>query len=279
MKKNLLLLSFTLVVALTHAQIPNPSFENWTGGDPDQWFTSNIPGFALVTQVTTAHAGSSAARCDVQDIFGFSFPGVLSLGPTGTGVHTATAPQAIHGWYIMNSDSDDYEIVAIGMWQNNDSTGGGGAFLTNTSVYKEFVANVYYFTGSPNGDSIIMVFLMSNASGFVHDASYFIVDDLSLGLPSGIGDLNNGTYEGLESISPNPGGDVSQIIYDIRETGNTVLRIYDVTGKMVEQLVNEKQSPGRYKALADLTGLAAGTYICRLTTGIYTDVSKLIVAR
>ncbi|HYV92214.1 MAG TPA: T9SS type A sorting domain-containing protein [Chitinophagales bacterium] len=279
MKKHLLLLSNLLLAANIYAQIPNPSFENWSAGDPVGWYTGNGP-YEFVSQVNTAHQGSSAARLNVIDVYGFAFSAPFSLGTNGTGVHTASAPIAVHGWYMMNAVNGDYELVSIGMLQNNAYTGAGYVQLGNSSVYKEFVANMFYYSGVPNGDSLIILCLMSNDSaGIPHIGSYFIMDDLSFGALSGIGDLNNGTLAGIESITPNPGSDVAQIIYNIRESGNTNLCIYSMDGKMVQQLVNENQSPGRYKAIADITELHAGTYICRLTTGVFTNVSKLVVER
>jgi hypothetical protein len=281
MKKYILLFSFLLVITITNGQIPNASFENWTGGDPDQWFTSNIPGNAFVTQVTNAHAGNSAAQCNVLNFFGTPFSAPFALGQNAQGVHTSTAPLAIHGWYIMNSVGGDYDLASILMRQGNNITGGGILKLTNTIVYKEFIMNVLYDSGTPNGDSLFIAFdiLNDSSSSPLHIGSYAILDDLSFGPLSGIGDVNNGTYVGLESVSPNPCGDVTQIIYDIRKSGNTILCIYDMNGKMVQQLVNENQSPGRYKAFATLSDLSPGAYITRLTTGDLTDVKKLVVER
>jgi len=281
MKTYILLFSFLFVITLTYGQIPNASFENWTSGSPDQWFTANIVGNNFVTQVTNAHAGNSAAQCNILDFFGTPFSAPFALGSTGSGVHTATAPLAIHGWYIMNSVGGDYSLATALMWQNNLPAGEGTAHLTNTSVYKEFVMNMSYTSGIPNGDSLYLFFVMTNdsSSAPLHMGSNTILDDLSFGALSGIGDVNNGTYEGIESITPNPGGDVAQIIYDLRKSGNTTLCIYDMNGKMIQQLVNENQSPGRYKAFATLSDLSPGTYIYRLMSGDFTDVRKLVVGR
>lgn len=273
-------LIFSCAVAL--AQIPNASFENWTAGDPNQWFTgNNPPTMIFTTQDNNAHAGNSAARCDVLDIYGFAFSSILALGSEGTGVNTAIAPEAVHGWYIANLDSGDIIYVSIGMWESNNYTGAGVAILNSTNVYKEFIANVYYISGIPNGDSLGIFFLMApdSNSQSVHTASYFIVDDLAFGLPTGIGDVNNGSFPGLETISPNPCTDEAQIIYNMVVSGKTDLSIYDLNGRMVKSVVNEQQTPGRYKAYADLSDLPAGTYICRLMNDSGTDFRKVLVQR
>lgn len=48
------------------AQIPNAGFENWTGGEPDNWFTNNLAGvLTLATQSNDARSGSSALKLEM----------------------------------------------------------------------------------------------------------------------------------------------------------------------------------------------------------------------
>jgi len=42
------------------------------------------------------------------------------------------------------------------------------------------------------------------------------------------------------------------------------LRVYDVLGREVAVLVNERKAPGTYDARFDAHGVASGLYICRL---------------
>lgn len=281
-KQFLLIVPLLLLCTLTLAQIPNASFENWTGGDPNNWFTSNNPPFLIfITESNNAHAGSSAAECHPVEFQGFVVSPLFALGTNGEGANTAIAPEAVHGWYIANLDSGDQAITAIGMMDNNGITGAGVAYFTTTSVYKEFVANMYYYTGSPNGDSISIFFLMTpdSSSETLHIGSYYIVDDLSFGAPTGTDDVNNSALPGLKTISPNPGSDEAQIIYSIRRSGKTDLSIYDLNGRMIKSVVNEQQTPGRYKAFANLSDLPAGTYVCRLMSDGTTDFRKVMVQR
>ena len=279
MKKHLLLaITLQLVIIGAHAQIPNASFENWTGGNPDNWLTANSPYTVFVTQVNNAHEGNSALRNDVLSILNYTFTSPLILGNTGQGVAISSAPEAIHGWYIFNSEGDDnFQAFALVLDNAGNLTGGGELDLAPTSVYTEFVINMVYYTGSPNGDSLIIGFAMNNDSaGVVHTGSYYILDDLSYGLPTGVEDVSSQTT-GLEPIFPNPASAKAQIIYSIKSSGNTELNIYDATGRLIKSLVNQVQSQGRYKALADVTDLPSGTYICKLSGGEKTDVQKLMV--
>jgi len=279
MKKNLLLAFCVIVLGvISHAQIPNAGFENWTGGNPDHWLTGNSGQATFITQSSTAHEGSSAARSDVVTIFSVSIASPLLLGDNGEGTHTSTAPAAIHGWYILNSVSGDYFWAVAGMLDNNgNDTGAGETNLDATSVYKEFGINLYYSSGSPNGDSLLLDFAIGNDNTFTpHDGSYFIVDDLSFGSLVGIDDAAINPA-GLESICPNPASSRSEIIYNIASSGVTTLNIYDATGRLVKSLVNEKQSPGRYKALTNVSDLPSGIYFCKLSTSKKIEVQQLVV--
>lgn len=274
MKNSLLLPLLLLYALIAPAQIPNPSFENWTGMDPDGWFTGNSIQTEFVTKVTTSHAGTYAAQCNVIDVLGTPFSAPFAVGGVGEGV-PSTAPEAIHGWYIMNSIGGDFGISTAGMFQNDTASGAGVANLTSTTVYKEFILNMYYFSGVPTGDSLFFGFIFSNATGSLHVGSYLVLDDLSFGALSGVEDVNSSALSMLEPIAPNPCSGNADIIYSLHSSSATSLNIYDMSGKLVLPLVNEKQSPGHYKAKADLSSLANGTYICRLTTDTGVDFQKL----
>ncbi|HYV90505.1 MAG TPA: T9SS type A sorting domain-containing protein [Chitinophagales bacterium] len=280
MKKHLLpTLILQLVMIAAYAQIPNASFEDWTGGNPDHWFSGNYPQSIFVTEVNTAHAGSSAARNDVITYGPYSISSPLLLGDYGQGTTVSSAPYAIHGWYIFNSVGGDYfQGFAVVLDNTGYGTGAGVSNpLGSTSVYTEFSINMYYSSGIPNGDSLLMIFTISNdTSSSDHFGSYFILDDLSYGFPTSIDDASS-QATALESICPNPSSDDAQIVYNIKSPGNTALNIYDATGRLVKSLVNQVQSQGRYKAIADVSDLPSGTYICKLSCNERTDVQKLIV--
>jgi hypothetical protein len=46
------------------------------------------------------------------------------------------------------------------------------------------------------------------------------------------------------------------------------LSVYDLLGREVALLVNEKKAPGSYEVKFDASGLASGVYLCRLQAGI-----------
>ena len=55
--------------------------------------------------------------------------------------------------------------------------------------------------------------------------------------------------------------------------------IYNILGKEVETLVNEKQSPGVYEVTFDGSKLPSGIYFYRLTTGDFSETKKMILIK
>jgi hypothetical protein len=74
------------------------------------------------------------------------------------------------------------------------------------------------------------------------------------------------TYE-LYQNYPNPFNPTTTIEYQLPGTGtryNVTLKIYDVIGREVVQLVNEQQEPGYYQKTFNASRYASGMYIYRL---------------
>ncbi len=57
------------------------------------------------------------------------------------------------------------------------------------------------------------------------------------------------------------------------------LKIFDLLGREIATLVNEKQNPGTYEVVFDASGLASGTYIYKLTLNNHSDVKKMLLLR
>ena len=57
------------------------------------------------------------------------------------------------------------------------------------------------------------------------------------------------------------------------------MKIYNVLGREIRTLVNEKQSPGNYQVQFDARGLPSGVYIYRLEVGTILDVKKMLLLK
>jgi 5'-nucleotidase len=83
----------------------------------------------------------------------------------------------------------------------------------------------------------------------------------------------------LEQNYPNPFNPTTTINYSIPEAGNVELKVYDVLGNEVANLVNQEMAPGNYTANFDASSLASGIYIYRLRTGSLMQTRKMILMK
>jgi hypothetical protein len=112
--------------------------------------------------------------------------------------------------------------------------------------------------------------------------------NICLYLSSYTGLNNNNNISSSFSLSqnyPNPFNPMTTISYSIppsrgaRGVTDVKLTIFDVVGKVIEVLVNEKQNAGSYSIEWDGTNYSSGLYFYRLETEYFTDVKKMVLIK
>jgi hypothetical protein len=78
-------------------------------------------------------------------------------------------------------------------------------------------------------------------------------------------------------IFPNPCSGLLNIEYSMQETGEAEISIYDVTGRVVREIVNEHFSTGYHNRTFDARGLPPGVYFVRLDAGNHSEIKKVIL--
>ena len=83
---------------------------------------------------------------------------------------------------------------------------------------------------------------------------------------------------------PNPFNPSTTIKYSIprdvkRKTKDVKLLIYDILGREVVTLVNEKQKPGNYEITWNAVGQPSGVYFYQIQAGKYIETKKMILLR
>lgn len=85
-------------------------------------------------------------------------------------------------------------------------------------------------------------------------------------------------YE-LKQNYPNPFNPNTTIEYNLNKSSDVKVIIYDILGKEVSTLVNEKQNPGIYKLNLNGSGLSSGTYFYRLQMDGIAESKKMILLK
>jgi len=113
---------------------------------------------------------------------------------------------------------------------------------------------------------------------------YYSVDTTFLTFPEGTGveDLPSANY--LSQNYPNPFNPVTTISFGVKHASHVSLRIYDVMGRLVRVLVDERKPAGRYDVCwdgRDDNGKKAATavYFMRLEVGGFCETKKLVLLR
>jgi hypothetical protein len=77
-------------------------------------------------------------------------------------------------------------------------------------------------------------------------------------------------------IYPNPVHRNCNIRYTLPQNTRVNILMYDVTGRLVKETINESQSIGIYNKTFDMTNLPQGIYFIRLNTENHSDTKKII---
>ncbi len=85
-------------------------------------------------------------------------------------------------------------------------------------------------------------------------------------------------FELLQNF-PNPFNPTTQISFRLAEGGDVTLRIYDVLGREVSTLVDERLQAGNHSRAFDAYGLGGGVYFYRLQSGQHSQTMKMLLLK
>lgn len=83
----------------------------------------------------------------------------------------------------------------------------------------------------------------------------------------------------LKQNYPNPFNPETTIEYMLEKSSDVKVIIYDLTGKEISTLINEKQTAGTHKINFSANGLASGTYFYQLITNGIAESKKMILIK
>ncbi len=99
-------------------------------------------------------------------------------------------------------------------------------------------------------------------------------------LAAGVGpDRDVPSAFGLAQNYPNPFNPATVIRYQLPVAADVQVGVYDLLGREVAVLVNERKGAGRFDVEFDGTNLSSGVYICRLTAGSYSEARRMVLIR
>ncbi len=83
----------------------------------------------------------------------------------------------------------------------------------------------------------------------------------------------------LYECYPNPFNPQTTIQYDIKEKGLVLIKVFDILGKEIAELVNEVKEEGNYTTNFNAMGLPSGVYIYSLRVNGFVQNQKMILSK
>jgi hypothetical protein len=98
----------------------------------------------------------------------------------------------------------------------------------------------------------------------------------TFGLSDETGIFGQPVSYGLSDAYPNPFNPVTSFSYSMPEDGMVQVAVYDISGRMVAELVNGYRSAGDYPVSWDAKELSSGIYMVSMITGEYAIMQKVM---
>ena len=78
---------------------------------------------------------------------------------------------------------------------------------------------------------------------------------------------------------PNPFNPTTDIKYNLPKSGLVSLKVYDINGRLVKELVNQMQIAGSYTARFEAANLSSGVYFYQLTSGEFKAQNRMLLIK
>jgi hypothetical protein len=101
---------------------------------------------------------------------------------------------------------------------------------------------------------------------------------MNSGVLSADGEIVPAEYTLLQNY-PNPFNPSTTITYALPSEADVSIKVYDILGNMVAEIVNEKKGAGVHKVELKGDGLSSGVYLYKLSAGDFNSVKKMILMK
>jgi streptogramin lyase len=187
----------------------------------------------------------------------------------------------------MNIASSTWHPVTGQLWISNDSRGND---ITKGNVYyyaydvetKTFTEALSW--DSPNDGEYArgIAFAPDGNTAYIgtFDNGTPRLQKLSM-TPNGVEVINPEVPSGYELSQnyPNPFNPTTVINFSIPNSGLVSIKVFDILGQEVAELINEVKSAGSYKVDFDASNLSSGMYIYRITAGKFNATKKMMLLK
>jgi len=215
------------------------------------WTTVNYSASCMATNGVEVYAGTSSGGVLKSTDNGYTFTPTTSFNGNpvsqivAVGSNIITGSSTISGIYVSTNKG-------ITWTQKNDG------FTGYISIKRLIYLNGYIFAGFSTN---VWRRLLSNLVG---------IQNISTEIPSSFS---------LSQNYPNPFNPMTNVKFSIINAGNVRIIVYDVQGREVQTLVNERLNVGTYEVRFDGSMLNSGVYFYKLIAGDFTETKRMILIK
>lgn len=269
-------------------QLPNNSFEDWDISkyySLQNWGNSNE---RALERVQGSHGN-----------YGLLIQNILSNNDTIYGnVNTIKSGNNNFNWKPTFKLTQTYDSLSIDfkyLPENNDS------MRINVSLWKNNIPVGFseFSTGETVSNWTTKKIFVFKQNGVIPDSATILISAYSTignnNKPKGNSKLyidninffnsiattinsNNNLCSNI-NIFPNPVNTISKIYYNIDKKENVSIEIFDITGKLLQTVLNENKEAGNYEVNINASELNKGIYLCRLKTESKSHIMKFLVVK
>ncbi len=164
--------------------------------------------------------------------------------------------------FIIERKEANNEFIEIVNYANNEELKGAG----NTSVRSDYI-----FTDNNVVSGVTYEYRISDAD---YSGKVKILKTITINITENATDIPK--IYALNSAYPNPFNPTTTISYDLPKSSFVTISVYDITGKLVENLINENKEAGSYSIKWNASNISSGIYLYRLVINDFVSTKKLI---
>ena len=211
----------------------------------------------------------------VADNFGNIFVGTqtnIYTGMQGKGIFKSNNNGT--SWQNLTSGITTNEIAQLALSYNGVVVTSGAG---NQAIFKSTNSGntwIQFNQGLPNPAGVGPIGITKSGYIFaaVNDKIYKYFDQAT-----DIKSENEIVFEiSLAQNYPNPFNPTTMIKYSIANSQFVTIKVYDILGNEIANLVNEEKPPGNHKVKFDGSNLPSGVYFYRLQAGSFSQTKKLL---
>jgi hypothetical protein len=215
------------------------------------WSSVNYSVVCLATNGVELYAGTSSGEVLKSTDNGYTFTPTTSFGGDAIFSIVAVGSNVVAASYTGSG-------IFVSTNKGNTWTQKNDGFTGFISIKKIIYHNGYIFAG------------LTNTIWRRPFSELVSIPSISTEIPSSFS---------LSQNYPNPFNPMTNVKFSIINSGDVKFVVYDIQGREVQTLVNERLQPGTYETTFDGSALSSGVYYYKLISGNYAFTKKMVLLK